>query len=144
MARVQITVPSRFDFYTDLDVRITDINYGNHLANDAVLSLLHEARVRWLRAHNLSEANVEGSVLVMCDAAVAYRAEGYAGDQLRIEVAATDPSRVSCDIVYRITRLSDGKVIAEAKTGVVFLDPESRRVSRLPSVMLALASRPAD
>lgn len=141
MARVQIKMPSTFEFFTELDVRITDVNYGNHLANDAVLSLLHEARVRWLRANNLGEANVDGLILIMSDAAVAYRAEGFAGDRLRIEVAATEPSRVSCDIVYRVTRISDAKLIVEAKTGVVFLDPASRKVARLPPSMLALASR---
>jgi acyl-CoA thioesterase FadM len=144
MARVQITLPARFDFSTELDVRITDINYGNHLANDAVLSLLHEARVRWLRRNNLGEANVDGLLLIMSDAAVVYKAEGFAGDRLRIEVAAAEPSRVGCDIVYRVTRISDNKVIVEAKTGVVFLDPGSRKVVRLPPTMLALASRSAD
>ena len=138
MARVKITLPAHFPFSTEMDVRITDINYGNHLANDAVLSLLHEARVRWLRSHGLHEGDVGGTVLIMADAAVAYRAEGFAGDQLTIEVAAVDATRVGCDVVYRITRNSDRRVLVEAKTGVVFLDRESRRLTRLPAAMQQL------
>lgn len=138
MARVKIALPATFDFSTELEVRITDVNYGNHLANDAVLSLLHEARVRWLRYHGMSEGNVDGTLLIMSDAAVAYKAEAFAGDKLRIDVAAVEPSRVGCDVVYRITRLSDARVIAEAKTGVVFLDPNTRSLVRLPESLRRL------
>lgn len=142
MARVQIDLPPTLPFATELDVRITDVNYGNHLANDAVLSLLHEARVRWLRAHGLHEGDVGGAVLIMTDAAVCYRAEGFAGDKLRIEVGVTDVKRVACDVVYRITRLSDGRVIAEAKTGVAFLNRQTRQITRLPDVIHRLAAGP--
>ncbi len=135
MPRLKIALPDAFDFSTELEVRITDVNYGNHLANDAVLSLIHEARVRWLRYHGLSEGNVDGTLLIMVDAAVVYKAEGFAGDNLRIEVAAMEPGRVGCDVVYRITRLADARVIAEAKTGVVFLDPKTRKLVSLPAAV---------
>ena len=46
MARVEIELPEQFPFATEIPIRISDINYGNHLGNDAVLSLAQEARVR--------------------------------------------------------------------------------------------------
>lgn len=138
MARVRIDLPELFPFSTALEVRVTDLNYGNHLANDALLALLHEARVRFLRAHGMHEGDVGGTVLIMNDAAVVYRAEAFAGDQLRIDVALVDPSRVGCDFVYRVSRPVDDKLVAEAKTGVVFLDPVSRRVVKLPTCLLSL------
>ena len=49
MSRVQIKLPETFVFHTDIAVQIGDINYGNHLANDAMLRLCHEARLRFLR-----------------------------------------------------------------------------------------------
>lgn len=140
MPRLKIDLPKTFTFATNIDVRITDINYGNHLGNDALLSLLHEARVRWLRSMGMHEGNVDGLLLIMSDAAICYRAESFAGDELRIEVAVSDASQVSCDIVYRVTRVSDQKVIAEAKTGVVFLEPLTRKVTGLPTTMIKLAS----
>lgn len=132
MPRVRVELPDRFAFATELVVRVTDVNYGGHLGNDAMLSLLHEARVRFLRHHGLSEANVGGATLVMTDAAVVYRAEAFAGDRLRVEVALSDPQRVGCDVVYRVTRPADGKLVAEAKTGIAFLDPMTRKLVRLP------------
>ena len=51
MARIKIAVPPQFTFSTQIPVRITDINYGGHLGNDALLALLHEARVQFLRRY---------------------------------------------------------------------------------------------
>ncbi len=44
MPRVELELPERFQFVTEIPLRITDINYGGHLGNDALLSLLHEAQ----------------------------------------------------------------------------------------------------
>lgn len=49
MSRVGLSLPSQFDFGTELAVQASDINYGGHLGHDAAVSLLHEARRRWLR-----------------------------------------------------------------------------------------------
>ena len=48
MPRVKVTLPESFLFTVELPIRITDLNYGAHLGNDALLSLLHEARVKFL------------------------------------------------------------------------------------------------
>jgi acyl-CoA thioesterase FadM len=48
MARVKLLIPERKIFSTEIAVRITDINYGNHVGNDAFVRILHEARVQWL------------------------------------------------------------------------------------------------
>ena len=48
MSRIKLALPDRWTFSTELPVRISDINYGGHLGNDAVLALAQEARVRFL------------------------------------------------------------------------------------------------
>ncbi len=138
MPRLQLTLPDALPFRTELEVRVTDLNYGKHLGNDAMVSLLHEARWRFLRAHGLSESDCGGASLVLGDLAIVYRGECFAGDVLRFEVGVTDLARVGCDFVYRVTRIGDGKVVAEAKTGIVFLDPATRRPARVPEPIAAL------
>ena len=51
-------------------VRISDINYGNHLGNDSLVSIIHEARILWLKSLNYTELNIEGTGLIMSDLAV--------------------------------------------------------------------------
>ena len=143
MPRLSLTIPADLPFAITIEVRVTDLNYGAHLGNDAMVSLIHEARYRFLAAQGLSEIDCGGAALIMSDLAVVYRAECFAGDRLRFEVGVTDLARVGCDLVYRVTRESDGKLVAEAKTGVVFLNPVTRRVVAVPDAIAALA-RSAD
>jgi acyl-CoA thioesterase FadM len=138
--RVQIDLPEAFPFRTEIPVRIDDINYGGHLANDAVLSLAHEARVRLFRAHGWSELDVEGVGILMVDAAIVYRLEGRHGMTLAIEVAFADVRSRGCDLVYRMTDVATGEEIARAKTGIVFFDGRTRRVARMPDAFRAVAA----
>ena len=140
MARIQLDIPEQLPFSTEIDVRVTDMNYGSHLGNDSMLSLIHEARVRFLAAHDMSERDVDGRSLILADVAVVYRAEAFAGDRLRFEVGVGDTSRVGCDLVYRVTHVADERLVAEAKTGIVFLDPDSRRPVALPKSIAHLVS----
>jgi acyl-CoA thioesterase FadM len=134
MAKVEIELPEAWLFATEIPVRISDVNYGGHLGNDAVLSIVHEARVRFFAAHGWRELEVGtgGPGIVMVDAAVVYRAEGSWGMALRVEVAAADLRTRGCDLLYRLSDAATGKEIARAKTGIVFFDYAARRVVHVP------------
>ena len=132
MARIQIPFPKQFTFHTDVGIRISDINYGNHLGNDAILRLVHEARVRFLQQYGYTELDIGGLGLIMTDAAVVYKSQGFYGDRLRIEVTAAEPNRYGCDFYYRITNQTNGKEVARAKTGFVFFDYAGNKMAKLP------------
>lgn len=137
MARVEIDLPETFAFTTEIPIRIGDVNYGGHLGNDAVLSILHEARVRLFARHGWTELNVGGPGIVMVDAAIVYRAEGTWGMTLRVEVAVADLRTRGCDVVYRVSDVATGREIARAKTGIVFFDYALRRVVHAPEAFRA-------
>ncbi len=132
MARVQIELPETFPFTTEIPIRISDVNYGGHLGNDAVLSLVHEARVRLFASHGWTELDVGGPGVIMTDAAVVYRAEGRWGMTLRVDVAVADLRSRGCDLVYRLSDQGTGEEVARAKTGLVFFDYAARRVVQVP------------
>jgi len=134
MARIKIEIPNKFIFRTELPIRITDINYGGHLGNDSLLSLIHEARVRFLNHIGYSESNVEGSGIIMIDAGVQYKSEGFYGDELIVEVAVNDFSGIGCDFIYRVTNKNTLKEIALAKTGIVFFNYEKRKTAPIPEL----------
>ncbi len=132
MPRITLTMPPTLPFSTTIPVRIGDINYGGHLGNDAVLSLVHEARVRFLASMGYTEHDVEGRAIIMSDAAIVYRGEAHYGDVLEIGVGAGGFSGSGCDLLYRITRQADAKEIALVKTGIVFFDYDRRKPLRVP------------
>ena len=51
MPRIKIDLPERFSFSTEIPIYINHINYGNHLDNSALISLVSEARVRFFKAY---------------------------------------------------------------------------------------------
>ncbi|TCZ74522.1 acyl-CoA thioesterase [Flaviaesturariibacter aridisoli] len=137
MARIRIDLPADFSFSTVLPVRVTDLNYGDHLGNHALLGLLHEARMQYLATAGASELSFFGASLIMSDAAIEYKGEGFYGDALRFEVVATEWSRVGFELYYRVTK-DDGKTpIANAKTGMICFDYTARKVVSVPDVAKA-------
>jgi len=130
MSRIQINFPNQNVFSTEIKIRITDLNYGGHLGNDSMLSILHETRVRFLKHFGYSEMNVAGVGIIMADAAIQFKTQAFYGERLKIEIAVGDFSRVSFDIYYRI--LSGTREVALAKTGIVFYNYETKKVAAVP------------
>ncbi len=141
MARVKLIFPSKNPiFSTEIPLRITDMNYGNHLGNDAVLSLMHDARMRFLAAHNHTELAIGGCGLIMADVMIAYKGQGYYGDILKIELFSHEISTRSFDLLYKITAIRNNTSIdiAEAKTAMVAFDYTHNKVTHLPEAFLQL------
>lgn len=140
MPRVQLKPLQRYPFRTEMTVRTTDLNYGGHLGNDRLLSLIHEARVAFLGAHGFSEVNCGGVSLILADTAVIYQGEAFAGDVLLFEVTAGEPSRSGFRLFYRVTRPADDVAIALVENGIVCFDYECRKIQPLPKAVRAVCS----
>lgn len=132
MARVKLDLPDKFDFSTEIPVRVTDLNYGGHVGNDSVLSLTNEARVRFLKANGFTEADVGGPGLLMADAVIVYKSPAVYGDLLKVEVAVSDVAGYGFDLAYRLTNKETGKEVARAKTGMVFYDYDEGKLVKAP------------
>lgn len=136
MARIKLDLPENFTFSTELEVRVADINYGNHLGNDRMVTLLHEARLRFLNSHEFGEFNIGGMGIMVTDIVVTFSAESFFGDVLTIHVGLDDFNKYGCDVIYRIENKALNKKVAEAKTGIVFFDYDERKIARVPQVFL--------
>lgn len=133
MARVQIELPDQWSFTAELVVRITDINYGRHVGNDALVGLLHEARMQWIRSLGYpSELLAEPVGLIMVDLAVRFKAEAVYGDRLRAQIACDDWSSLGFGLTYLLTRVNDGAEVARARSGMAFFDYAKKRLAAPP------------
>lgn len=132
MARIKLDLPECFPFSTELRVRITDVNYGGHMGNDALLGLLHEARVQFLAHYGFSELDICGAGIIMADSVIVYKSEAFPGERLELAVTVTDFNRYGCDFVYRVTEKASGREVARAKTGIVFFDYQQRAIQKVP------------
>ena len=115
-----------------MSVRVTDINAANHLGNDSMISMISEARARFLFEFGIGETERDGTGIIVTDLATTYRAEAHARDQLLFEVGVMDFNKYGGDIIFRISRPRDRKLIAMAKSGFVFFNYKSSQVVAMP------------
>ena len=125
-------------FTCQLQVRVADLNYGNHVGNDRMLGLMHEARVQWLHSHGLSEINVGGCGTIMAGAAVDYRSQAMLMQQLEIDVGVGEVSNSRFTLLYRISDASSGNMVASGATDMSCFNYERQRPVRIPETLKQL------
>lgn len=115
-------------------MRITDLNYGGHVGNDSMLSLIHEIRVQFLRHHGYGEFDLAGVGLIMTDVAIEFRNELFYGDMLWASVAVTEFSRVGFEVYYKLEKKTGEKMItvAVARTGMICYDYTAKKIVSVP------------
>ena len=138
MARIKLVFPENIIHTLTIPVRITDINYGNHLGNDALVSILHEARVHWLHSLNYTELNIEGKSIIMNELAVNYLKEMFYGDIIKIDLSLGDLTTLGFELYYRMSVNKNGENIhsAIAKAGLIFFDYTAKKTSSIPNAFL--------
>ena len=133
MARLTLDFPEDQYYYaTQLTVRVTDINGANHLGNDSMISMISEARARFLFDFGLENTLGQDVGTIVTDLATTYRNEAHARDQLLFEVGVMDFNTYGGDITFRITRPRDQALVAMAKSGFVFFNYKTRKVVPMP------------
>lgn len=132
MSRVKIKFPDENPLIkVTIPVRIYDINYGGHIGNDAILSVIHEARMQLLHQWKYTELDAGGNSLIMADVMIAYRGEAFYAEVLEVQVFAENITDKAFDLLYHISTIRQGQQqdIAHAKTGMVCFDYDNRKIS---------------
>ena len=134
MARIKIDFPRDIIATIKLKVRIGDINYGNHVGNDAFVSLIHEARLQWLQQNKFSEINAGGTGLIMADLGIEFKKEAYYGEEILIEIGTGEIARVSFELYYQLSteRNQEKVLLAKAKTGMVCYNYDLKKKVTVP------------
>ena len=134
MPRTKLLLPENFNFTANIPVRITDLNYGGHVGNDSILSLIHEIRVQFLRHHGYDELNLAGVGLIMADVTIEFKHELFYGETLRASVAAAEFSRVGFDLYYKLEKQTGEKWVSvtHARTGMVCYDYSLKKIVGVP------------
>ncbi len=136
MSRIHISLPERFPFATELRLYIGHINYGGHLDNALLLTLVSEARVRFFKSLGYTELDVEGCGIVIVDAAVQYKSEAFYGETMLVEMAPLNFHTKGFDLVYRMSDRDTGREVARGKSGMLFFDYTRRKVMPVPEGFL--------
>jgi len=136
MARLRISLPEQFIFSTDIPLYISHINYGGHLDNALLLTVVSEARVRFFKSLGYSELDVEGLGVIMADAAVQYRSEAFHGETMVVQMTPVDLHDTGFDLAWCLTDKTSGREVARGKSGMLCFDYGQRKVQSVPAAFL--------
>ena len=139
MARIKIDLPAKFSFSTNIPIRITDINFGGHVGNDTILSIIHEAMAKFFTHCGYTELNFGGVGTIMSDVAIEYKDQIYYGDVVFASVAVGEITKVAFDLFYKLEKKTvDGKYssVAFAKTWMVCYDYDKKKVAAIPEAAI--------
>lgn len=135
MSRIKIELPEHLPFTTLLDVRITDLNYGNHVGNDRFLVYAQEARTRFLAHLGYTELSMEQVGLIMVDAALEFKHQVDYGMTLEVGMGVTNITNKGFDLLYRLCILQPenaSAVAARIKTAMLCFDYTTQKIASLP------------
>jgi acyl-CoA thioester hydrolase len=136
LARIKIKVQGKLVFEYQDQLRVTDMNYGNHLGNDKVLGLFHDARLKWMKSINQNELSFYGQGLIQHDAVINYKSEAFCQDDIIVKLFVDDIDSRSFDIYYQMIHLNKGNDIAIGKTGMTFFNYKDKKITNTPQLFI--------
>lgn len=120
-------------FSTKIDVHVAYINYGDHLGNDSFISILHEARLRFLKSVGCTEKNINGNGIIQKNLVVEYLKQVFYGDCLTVNIGIEKPNKASINFIYNVYNKNNEHVLS-ASTLIVFFDYKNQKIMRTPSL----------
>ena len=103
--------------------RFRDCDPLGHVNNAVYLTYLEEARFRWFR-EVFGEGGFAMQAVILADAKCSFRASAKPGDELEIGIRVERIGRTSFTHGYRLERVGDRALIADAETVAVGYDYE--------------------
>lgn len=118
-------------YYEDTDVGGV-VYYANYLR------FMERARTEWLRSLGFEQdvlIREEGVLFAVTAADIRYRAPARFNDLLHVTAAVSDRGRSRIEFEQTVYRVSDGKLLTDARIRVACLDAEAFRPRPIPQIL---------
>lgn len=123
-----------FSHSTTLRVRYADTDQMGVVYYAKYLEYFEVARTDMLRAFGLPYSEIEerGYILPVASAQIKYYTGAKYDEELDVTASFTPSESPKIEIIYTVTRKSDGILIADGATTLVFVDRKTNKPTRAP------------
>lgn len=125
-------------FSIPLTVRVSDLNYGNHVGYQNYFSYFQEARMAYLTRLGYSELDIEGYGMIVGEANCKYKQELFLNDRIQVACRTKSIKGKRFVMEYRISR--DDHICAEGFTHNYCYDDQAKTIARLPAAFVQAVS----
>ncbi len=149
MPRIKLKEQNQYKFEYHTVISVRDLNYGGHLGNDALVGIIHVARLDLLKKLKCDELNLgDGKTsIIMGDLAVNYLNQGFLHDKISIFSHISEIRNSGFRIFHKFIKKNDNpagtesKALALAETGIVTFDYKKNKVTGIPDSFLTSLRR---
>ncbi|MBE8168150.1 MAG: acyl-CoA thioesterase [Shewanella sp.] len=115
-------------FTVNLSVRVADLNYGNHLGYNGLVSMLHQARLEYFKHFGIDELNINGATAYIKQLKIDYQGEAFLHDVLHFNFRVFEQTRASCTFEALVTKNDDNAPVAQSFETMLLLAHETKKV----------------
>lgn len=136
---MRANVSNNIIFETTIPVLVNHLNYGNHLGYDSILSILQEARMRWLKSigEKITEINIQDNIgWLVKKVELDILSEAFHGDLLRVSLSVIEYKKSHFTLQYKVENINQKNKLCESKTQQVCYDFSSEKISRIPKILM--------
>ena len=136
MPRIKLEEKEKYEFEYKVILQVNDINYGGHLSNDALISLIHETRLNLLKDMGLKETDLGDGYtgMIMSDLGVNYKMEGFMFDEILIKSHIGEIKNNTFRIFHKL--LKKDRIFALVETGFAAFDYKERKIVSIPGMFI--------
>lgn len=130
---IRLKEQKSYEYEYKRTVQVGDINYGGHLSNDALVRILHEARINMLHSMGFTELDLGNGEtgIILAELVVNFKAESFMMDAISVFCHIDDISNVSFRMYYKAT--DEDKLIALAETEIVTFNYTKKKIADVPT-----------
>lgn len=107
-------------------MRFRDLDLLGHVNNAVYLTYMEQARMEWWR-HVFGQPDLAGMDMILARTEIDYRRPVTYGERLKIGVRCASLKRSSFVLEFRVERVPDGVLVAEARKVLVHYDYAAAR-----------------
>jgi acyl-CoA thioesterase FadM len=115
-------------------IRISDINYGNHLGHDKLISIVHDARCSFFDSIGTSELHINDDQigLVVHEVNFKYKSQIHFLDKIEVLSYFTEISDYSVKMNSEVKNMKQNKMSAVGYIKLVCYNFKDNKISKFP------------
>jgi four helix bundle protein len=138
MAKVELPLPSKYHFKTEIPIRKTDLWGELHVSFATVLDLVLEAHLQFFQYLGFSVLDIYGRSIIFTNATVTYESELLFGDLVEAKVTIENLREKSFELFFHLTKDNGLVSVTRVRISVLFFNYNERKVVPIPKEFLDL------
>lgn len=122
-------------FVHEDSVRISDVNYGNHLDFARLLDIVGNARKHYFNSLGFDELNISGVGIITIALNVKYMRQGMFSDLLLIKINPLEKKKMRLTLEFLVVNKKTKETLSKGEISLAFFDYQLQKSVPMPDLL---------